>query len=451
MAGPTLSAANQRHPASTRRSRTPWAALLVGTPVALGILFFFNGGPLGGNTAARYLKHPAEWAEVVLFCCAVAAFITKVWKARLEYRACHSDLLPAWDGRAMPIQEAGPLLTKIDKWSESLHGTYLVERLRSILHFLVSRGSAAELDDHLRSLADNDAMVLEGSYALTRFITWAIPILGFLGTVLGITQAISGVTPEMLETNLSYVTDGLALAFDTTALGLGLTMITMFLSFLVERVEQGILESVDHYVDDQLAHRFERLEVMDGDFTAVVRQNTNVLLQAMEQLVERQATVWARALEESERRRAGVEDRVFRQLIAALEGTLDRTQETHARRLAALEKQALDQGAGLGQHLAGLAQAVAEAGQHQQAGLERIAQGIMAQAQTLIQVQQGEERILQIQNLLQQNLASLAGTGAFEQAVHSLTAAIHLLTARAGNPPPGAVAGRVGLRPGAAA
>ena len=77
--------------------------------------------------------------------------------------------------------------------------------------------SAAGLRLFLRSLADQDSLTLEGSNALVRFITWAIPILGFLGTVLGITGAISGVTPEVLEKSLSTVTDGLSLAFDTTA------------------------------------------------------------------------------------------------------------------------------------------------------------------------------------------------------------------------------------------
>src|SRR5205814_837286 len=159
----------------------------------------------------------------------------------------------------------------------------LVNRTRAVLDFLCSRGSANELDDQLRTLTDNDALALEGTYSLTRFITWAIPILGFLGTVLGITQAISGVTPEVLEKSLSTVTDGLALAFDTTALGLALTMVTMFFSFVVERAEQGVLEEVDLHVDRCLAHRFERTGAEGGEFIAVIRQNTLVLLKATEQ------------------------------------------------------------------------------------------------------------------------------------------------------------------------
>jgi biopolymer transport protein ExbB/TolQ len=424
---------------------------LVGTPVAASILLLFHFGPLAQTSARRYVNHPAEMAEVVLFCCALAAFASKLWRARAERKACRGQLLPAWDGQPMPPSEAAGLLAGLNKWSSALGDTYLVQRLRAVLHFLGSRGSAAGLDDQMRTLADNDALTLEGSYALTRFITWAIPILGFLGTVLGITQAISGVTPEMLETNLSYVTDGLALAFDTTALGLGLTMITMFVSFLVERVEQGVLDQVDHYVDSQLAHRFEQAAGADGDFVAALRQNTQVLLQATEQLVQRQAAVWGQTLQELERRRAGVEDRLFRQLTAAVEGALDRTQETHARRLQALEQQALEQTAGFAQHLAGLGQAITEAGRQQQAGLSQIAQGMTAQAQTLAGLQADEQHLLRLQHTFEQNLAALAGAGAFDQAVHTLTAAIHLLTARAEGLPAGAVAGRLGMRPGAAA
>jgi len=64
---------------------------------------------------------------------------------------------------------------------------------------------------------------------------------------------------------------------------------------------------------------------------------------------------------------------------------------------------------------------------------------------------EGEKHLTQLQAALNQNLAALAGAGAFEQAVHSLTAAIHLLTARV-TPGAAATAGpRPGARPGAAA
>src|SRR5262249_27861129 len=142
------------------------------------------------ETVARYLRHDVEKVEVVLFCCALGALATKLWGYRTERAACRLAVLPAWDGQAVPGSEAGSLLEGLGRLKRRFQNTYLVRRVAGVLGFVHSRGSAAELDDHLRTLADNDAVALESSYGLTRFITWAIPILGFLGTVLGITQSI---------------------------------------------------------------------------------------------------------------------------------------------------------------------------------------------------------------------------------------------------------------------
>src|SRR5205823_5008010 len=150
-----------------------------------------------------------------------------------ESAACRRRLLPEWNGTPVPAGEARSLRQQLALQPARVRTTWLGRRLAGVLDFVQSRGSVQGLDDQMRCLADNDALALDGSYSLLRFISWAIPILGFLGTVLGITQAISGVTPEILEKSLSTVTDGLATAFDTTALALFLTMILMFVSFLV--------------------------------------------------------------------------------------------------------------------------------------------------------------------------------------------------------------------------
>ena len=82
-------------------------------------------------------------------------------------------------------------------------------------------GSADWLEDHLKYLSDVDAASAARSYGLVRFIVWAIPIMGFLGTVIGITVAIANLSPTQLE-NISGVVAGLGTAFDTTATALGL-------------------------------------------------------------------------------------------------------------------------------------------------------------------------------------------------------------------------------------
>jgi biopolymer transport protein ExbB/TolQ len=449
MTSPPPSRATGRPFSLEPRSRTPWAGFFLGLPLAAGILWLFYFGPLKTAPVRRYVSHEVECVEVVMFCCALGALVVKLLGAWFERRAWRWGLLPP-AGRPIPAAQAPALLAALGRLPRRVQRTYLARRVGGALEFLAGRGSAGELDDQLRTLSDNDALALEGSYSLTRFITWAIPILGFLGTVLGITKAITGVTPERLEQDLSSVTDGLALAFDATALGLGLTMITMFLSFVVERVEGGVLEAVDHFADRRLAHGFERGDD-GGEAGADVRRQTEVLLQAVEQVVERQAEVWAKALAEVDRRRVEADQRLEQRLTAAMETALDRTLEAHGRRMTALEKQAVEGGSAAVERVAAQGRAVCEAGRDQQAALAKIVHGITAQAQTVLRLQESEKHLLRLQETLNQNLAALAGAGSFEQAVHSLTAAIHLLTTRAAAGLPGADGNRSGPRPGVAA
>jgi hypothetical protein len=418
------------------RSLATLAAFVFGVPLAVGLLAVLQSGLLG-EAGLHYVKHPVECVEVLLFSCALAALATKLWLSRGERAAHRHDVLPAWDGQPVPATEATTLRNGVRQLGRRLQGTYLGRRVAAVLDFVSSRGSAAELDDQLRTLADNDAIALEGSYALVRFITWAIPILGFLGTVLGITKAIAGVTPDVLENSISGVTDGLAEAFDCTALALALTMIVMFLSYLTERVEQSALESVDHFVDGQLAHRFERVAAQNSEFVEVVRQNGQAVVNATEQLVRRQAAVWSEALTAAQRRWDEAGQRQQDLLAQALEAALLRTLEQHQERLAAQEQQSQQQGAALLGQLTALAGAIRETGREHQATLLQLSEHLAAQTQALAQLQTEEKQLVRLQETLQQNLQALAGAGAFEQMLHGLTGAVHLLTARLGGVSPG--------------
>lgn len=402
-----------------RRTGTAVPAFALGLPIAVALLWTFHMGPLKDTTAARYLKHEVECVELTLFCCAAAALGTKLARSVREKAVVRAaergDVVPTWNGEAVPVDEATTLLGRLAQLPRRWHRTYLMGRVADVLDFLESRRSAAGLDDQLRALADGDAMAMEGSYALTRFITWAIPILGFLGTVLGITGAITGITPEKLEQDLSAVTDGLALAFDATALGLGLTMVTMFLSFLVERAEQGVLEAVDRFVDHELAHRFEREGIDTGEFADVVRKQAQALIKMTEHLVQRQAEVWSKSFEEVQKRTLEAEQKQQQRLASAVSTALEQTQQAHIDRLGALEKQSSERMATIIAQLTGFATTVRDAGKEQQAALAPLARGLADQAQAWSKFQEGEKQMLQLQDSLNRNLGALvAALGGFE-------------------------------------
>lgn len=420
--------AGQPSAAARRRFGPTVIAFVVGVPLGAALIALVHFGPLRESALYRYVMHPVECVEVVMACVALGALAAKLVSMRAERAALKSDLLPAWDGKAVPVTEAPKLLADLEKKPRGLRDTFLGRRVAAVLDFLRSRGSAKDLDDHMRSLVDTDALALDASYSLVRLITWAVPILGFLGTVLGITKAISGVTPDQLEHSISGVTDGLAEAFDTTALALGLTMVVMFISYLIERFEQSTLEEVDQQVEQHLAHRFERLEGQGNEVVDTLRQNTQVLLQTAEQLVQGQAAAFGKVLAELDQRRREAEQQAHDRLGAALETALDKTLDTHSKRLAAIEKSSTGQSGALLEKLSAVAAAVRESNHEQQEAFAKVARGLTAQTEALTQLQAGERQLVRLQESLQQNLNALAASGTFEQAVHSLTAAIHLLT-----------------------
>lgn len=423
--------------ASRRGSFGNLAVFLFGVPLAVGLLALAERDDFGFAELKRYTVHPVEQAELVLFCCGLCALAGKLLGYLRERAALLRPPLPEWDGMPVAADAARQLKQHLGLQVNALKKTFLGRRVANVLDFVDSRGSAGDLDDQLRCLSDNDALALDGSYSLLRFINWAIPILGFLGTVLGITQAIAGVTPEILEQSLSTVTDGLATAFDTTALALFLTMILMFCNFLTERLEQGVLESVDAYVDDELAHRFERgAKGEAGPVLDAVRQSAQTLLGTTQQLVEKQANLWAATVEKVERRWAEAATKQHERMTAVLEQAFEFALVRYGQRLAELEEKLLERNRALLNDVNQLAVVLRDTGLEQQLGLSRLTDCLGTQIEALSQMQAGEAQLTRLQETLSQNLALLSNTGTFEQAVQSLTAAIHLMTMRAGTVPP---------------
>lgn len=132
---------------------------------------------------------------------------------------------------AMVSQERSrATLQRLRGWDRGLLARPVGRRMLWLLRHLdtVDARRAHEL---VRHQADLDADSAASGYRAVRLFVWAMPILGFIGTVLGISLAVGGFS-EFLTTNVSIdeidavtselgnVASGLSFAFDTTLLGL---------------------------------------------------------------------------------------------------------------------------------------------------------------------------------------------------------------------------------------
>ena len=106
----------------------------------------------------------------------------------------------------------------------------------------------------------------ESSYSVPRILIWAIPLLGFIGTVIGISTAVanfSGILDtagdiERIKSGIGDVTTGLGVAFDTTLLALFLSVLVMIPLVLVEKYESKLLLGIDVFINDKLLPRLKK-------------------------------------------------------------------------------------------------------------------------------------------------------------------------------------------------
>ncbi len=141
----------------------------------------------------------------------------------------------------------------------------LSDRIRQLTGCLKesSHPSVTQLMDINRESSGLDQEQMAGRFTLTRYILYLLPVIGFIGTVEGISRAlmnISRVLPMVKNldgflTNLTSVTAALQIAFDSTLLALFLSAALMLVQTLVFRRSEDLLARVDRWVVDQVLPR----------------------------------------------------------------------------------------------------------------------------------------------------------------------------------------------------
>ncbi len=161
---------------------------------------------------------------------------------------------------------------KVNKFQNSV----IFRRIRRILYYLRAVPKKEEINTILNYQAEIDHNRMQTGYTLINVFIWAIPILGFIGTVFGIGQSIGefsqfirGVETSELSTQmrsaLSGVTQGLSVAFNTTFLALVGVIPVMFLSSTLRKGEEDLLLSIEEYCLEDL---LPNLHVRPGEEAA---------------------------------------------------------------------------------------------------------------------------------------------------------------------------------------
>jgi biopolymer transport protein ExbB/TolQ len=181
----------------------------------------------------------------------------------------------------------------------------LPRRVRQLASYIreTRSPSVTQLMEVNREASGLDQEQVAGRFTLTRYILYLLPVIGFIGTVEGISRAlmkISEVLPMVKEldgflSNLTGVTAALQIAFDSTLLALFLSAALMLVQTLVFRRSEELLARVDRWVVEHVLPR------VGGDDNPVVDRLAEAIGPRLDEMAEKLARVLepsARSLQE---------------------------------------------------------------------------------------------------------------------------------------------------------
>lgn len=268
----------------------PSAAVLA-TVLTFAVVALF--APRGSYVRELFFERSwIQHASTFCFWLTMALLVVKLLSLRLERRGFElaRDLLAERQfDTILSWADADRVKERFEDPRHALyHRSLTFSRITKAMDRLRKTQSTGAVESYFRTRSDIDANELETGYAGVRYLTWLIPTLGFVGTVMGIGIGIAGFADiiqtarrfEEIQKSLPLVTHALGTAFDTTLLALGLSAVAVFAtSGLLQRQEQ-LLEDVDNLCFDGVCALFqEHSTATDEVVEAIAKHLKNVITQ----------------------------------------------------------------------------------------------------------------------------------------------------------------------------
>jgi hypothetical protein len=203
-------------------------------------------------TQRGYIPYPIAF----LFFWGLTTLFIKWRKLKFQEKALELAVVPEDPDFSLNPKTAEGVLARTDTLVDSARHFILLNRIEVALSNLRNIGQISDVSSILQSQSKMDEQQVGSSYNLIRGFIWAIPVLGFIGTVIGLGDAIGGfgaviAAPDAdigeIKESLADVTSGLQTAFDTTLVGLLATIVLHFLTNFLKFNESLFLDDCNEY------------------------------------------------------------------------------------------------------------------------------------------------------------------------------------------------------------
>jgi biopolymer transport protein ExbB/TolQ len=180
----------------------------------------------------------------------------KTYDAVRERRLLGQELVPVAEGVRILPEDTREYARALQTLPAHEQGLLLPRALLSALQRFGATRNVQDVSSATHTLLNSEAERLESELSMIRYIAWAIPSIGFIGTVRGIGAAL-GLAHRAVEGDISGVTESLGVAFNSTFIALVISIVLMFLVHQLQLLQERLVFETETYVDNRLVRHLQ--------------------------------------------------------------------------------------------------------------------------------------------------------------------------------------------------
>lgn len=168
-----------------------------------------------------------------------------------ERRLLDVELVPIAEGMRILPEDTREFARQVQALPEEQQTSLLPRALLTALRRFSTTRSIQDVSSSTHTIFESEADRLESELSMIRYISWAIPSIGFIGTVRGIGEALAQ-ADKAVQGDIAGVTQSLGVAFNSTFIALLISIFLMFLVYQLQLLQERLVFDSENYVDDKL-------------------------------------------------------------------------------------------------------------------------------------------------------------------------------------------------------
>jgi len=200
---------------------------------------------------AVLIKDMEQEACFILMFWALAIMGYKAVTIVAERRLLDVDLVPVAEGMRILPEDTREFSRQVQQLPEEQQRMLLPRALLNALRRFNSTHNIQDVSSSTNTVTESEAERLESELSMIRYISWAIPSIGFIGTVRGIGEALAQ-ADKAVQGDIAGVTQSLGVAFNSTFIALLISIFLMFLVYQLQLLQERLVFDTQVYLDDKL-------------------------------------------------------------------------------------------------------------------------------------------------------------------------------------------------------